>query len=95
MEPGESWKFGFEGAYTSYQFLSDGRKAPGFWFGALMAQHHFRKFVFTLNCENLFDFKQSDYENLVDATTQPPRFKEVWGPTLGRNVNLSIRYSIR
>lgn len=95
VEPVESWKFGFEGAYTSYQYLSDGRKAPGFWFGALMAQHHFQKFVITLNCENLFDFKQSDHENLVDATTQPPRFKDVWGPTLGRIVNLSIRYSIR
>ncbi|HRI21976.1 MAG TPA: TonB-dependent receptor, partial [Panacibacter sp.] len=87
------WRFGIEGSYTGYQYREDYTKTPGFLFMAAMIEKKFGpEWSLVLNCENLLDERQSNYESLYTGTIANPSFKPLWGPIDGRVVNLSIRF---
>jgi hypothetical protein len=44
-----------------------------------------------LNCENIFDYRQTRKESIVYGNMTNPSFKQIWGPIDGRVVNLSMR----
>jgi iron complex outermembrane receptor protein/outer membrane receptor for ferrienterochelin and colicins len=54
-----------------------------------------RKFgkIWTLvvNGENLFDYRQTRYEQIYTGTITNPVFKPLWAPIDGRVINLSLR----
>jgi iron complex outermembrane receptor protein/outer membrane receptor for ferrienterochelin and colicins len=45
-----------------------------------------------LNCENVFDARQSRYESLYTGSVSDPVFKPLWAPIDGRVLNLFLRY---
>jgi outer membrane receptor for ferrienterochelin and colicins len=84
----------YEMAYTGRQYLDDGTQTPGFPFAAAMVRYDVGHFTFVLNCENLFDYRQTRKESIVIPPYTNPRFKQLWAPIDGRVVNLSIKISL-
>lgn len=83
-----------EASYTGNQFLDDGTKTPSFLFAAAMIRYDVGHFSFVLNCENLFDYRQTKKEEIVIPPYTDPRFKQLWAPIDGRVVNLSIKIKL-
>ncbi len=81
----------YEMAYTGKQYLDDGTQTPGFPFAAAMIRYDVGHFTFVLNCENIFDYRQTKKESIVIPPDTDPRFKQLWAPIDGRVANLSIK----
>lgn len=95
-EEEENWRAGIEASYNGYQYRDEGGKTPGYWFMAAMAEKKFGKhFTVVLNCENLFDERQSRYESLYTGDFTSPKFRTLWAPIDGRVFNLSVKYTRR
>jgi iron complex outermembrane receptor protein/outer membrane receptor for ferrienterochelin and colicins len=87
------WRVGVEASYTGYQYREDYTKTRGYLFGAAMVERKLGpKWGLVLNCENLFDERQSRYESLYTGPVTNPTFKTLWAPIDGRVVNLSVRF---
>ncbi|HUR65689.1 MAG TPA: hypothetical protein VMZ03_05005, partial [Chitinophagaceae bacterium] len=84
----------FELACTGKQYLDDGGLTPSFPFAAAMLRYDTGPFTFVLNCENLFDYRQTRKESIVLPPSTDPRFKQLWAPIDGRVVNLSIKIKL-
>ena len=80
-----------EASYTGKQFLDDGRQTPGYFIAAAMVRYDIKKLSLVLNCENIFDYRQTRKENIVIAPFTNPSFAQLWGPVDGRVINLSAR----
>jgi outer membrane receptor for ferrienterochelin and colicins len=90
------WKMGAEAAYNGSQYREDGSKTRDYWFAAAMIERKIgTKWSIVLNCENLFDARQSRYEALYTGPIFDPHFNTLWAPIDGRVVNLCLRYSTR
>lgn len=87
------FRAGVEASYTGRQYLDDGTKTPGYLFAAAMVRYDIKNLAIVLNCENLFDYRQTRKENIVYGNTSNPSFKQIWAPIDGRVVNLSVKYS--
>ena len=90
----ETFASGLEANYFLEQRNQDYVKVKNYLFMAAMIRCKLSKVTLVLNCENLFDFRQSNYEALYDGTRSEPRFRSLWAPIDGRVINLSIKYSI-
>jgi len=88
------WRMGIEGSWMGNQYIYYNQKVNNFWFLAAMVERKFKKGSVVLNCENLLDTRQSNFEPIVTGTTSSPIFKSVWAPLEGRVINLSIKLSI-
>lgn len=85
------FRAGVEAAYTGKQYLDDGSKTPGYLFAAAMVRYDIKNVALVLNCENLFDYRQTRQEDIVYGPVSNPSFKQIWAPIDGRVVNLSAR----
>lgn len=85
------FRAGIEAAYTDKQYLDDGSTTPGYLFGAAMVRYDIPHFTFVLNCENLFDYRQTKKEMIVSGPPTNPIFRQLWAPIDGRVVNLSMQ----
>ncbi len=90
----KKWRMGIEASYNANQYKSTGEKVPNYWFMAAMVERKIKNFSIILNCENLTDFRQSRKEDLVTIINGEPVFSELWGPTEGRIINLSIKATL-
>ena len=90
----DTWRCGWEAAYTANQSVTVVRKAPDFLFMAAMTEWKSPIGVFVLNVENLLDERQSRHEPLVYGTTAAPVFAPIWGPVEGRVVNVSYKTTL-
>jgi len=88
------WRMGIEGSYSGNQYIYNNRKVNNFWFLAAMVERKFNKGSIVLNCENLLDTRQSNYEQIVTGPVNNPSFKSVWAPLEGRVVNLSFKIAL-
>lgn len=86
----KKWRFAVEGSYTGFQYRENGSRTPDYLFAAAMVERKFRHASLVLNCENVFDERQSRYENIVQNTPNGPQFTPLWGPIDGRVINLSL-----
>lgn len=84
------FRAGIEAATTGKQYLDDGSTTPSYLFAAAMMRYNIGKFSFVLNCENLFDYRQTRQENIVIPPLTNPAFKQLWAPIDGRVINLSV-----
>ncbi|RYZ20163.1 MAG: TonB-dependent receptor [Chitinophagaceae bacterium] len=88
----DHFRAGFEAAQIGRQYREDGSRTPAYLLAAAMLRYDCRKLSFVLNCENLFDYRQSRKESLLaGGVPQNPRFRELWAPIDGRVANLSVR----
>lgn len=82
-----------EFSYTGRQYLDDGTRTPAYPIAAGMVRYDIGKFSLVLNCENIFDYRQTRKEGIVYGNISNPSFKQIWAPVDGRVVNLSARFS--
>ena len=80
-----------EASYTGRQYLDDGTRTPGYLVAAGMVRYDIKKISMVLNCENIFDYRQTRKENIVFGSISNPSFKQLWAPVDGRVVNFSVR----
>lgn len=86
------WRTGIEASYNGHQYRQDGSKTNPYLFMAAMVERKFGpKWSLVLNCENLFDERQSKHETLYNGNIKNPSFKELWAPIDGRAINLCLR----
>jgi len=85
---------GLEASYTGKQYLDDGSDRPGYLFAAGMIRCDIKNVALVLNCENLFDYRQTKKETIVYGAATNPSFKQLWAPIDGRVVNLSARINL-
>lgn len=85
------FRAGVEAAYTGKQYLDDGSTTPGYLFAAAMIRYDIKNIALVLNCENLFDYRQTREEDIVYGPVSNPSFKQIWAPIDGRVINLSAR----
>lgn len=88
------WRMGIEGSYSGNQYIGNNVKVHNFWFLAAMIERKLKKGSIVLNCENLLDTRQSNYEKIVTGPVNNPNFKPVWAPLEGRVLNLSFKISL-
>ena len=88
----KKFRAGLESAYTGRQFLDNGNRTPGYLFVAAMMRYNVGKAAIVLNCENLFDYRQTRQESIVSGNPLSPVFKQIWAPIEGRVVNLSVNF---
>jgi len=87
------FRSGIEVAYTGKQYLDNRNKTPGYVFVAAMMRYDIKKISLVLNCENLFDYRQTRKETIVLPPNTNPSFKQIWAPLDGRVINLSAKIS--
>ena len=80
-----------EASNTGKQYLEDGSQAPSYPIAAGMIRYDIGHFSFVLNCENIFDYRQTKKEAIVIPPYLNPSFKQLWGPVDGRVANLSVK----
>jgi len=90
----KKWRMGIEASYNANQYKSSGEKVPNYWFMAAMIERKIKNISIILNCENLTDFRQSRKEDLVTLINREPIYTDLWGPTEGRIINLSIKATL-
>jgi len=90
-EIADAFRLGWETAYTGKQYLDNGNTTPGYFFAAAMIRCDIKNIALVLNCENLFDYRQTRKESIVYGPPTNPLFKQIWAPIDGRVVNLSAR----
>lgn len=83
-----------EATYVGSQYLEDGTKTPGFPIFAFMIRYDIKRFSFTVNGENLNDYRQTKKENIVMGPFLNPTFKQLWAPIDGRIFNLSVKINL-
>lgn len=94
FELNDQCRAGLELSYIDQQYLDDGSKTSPYVIGAAMFNYRFKKLSLVLNCENLFDFRQSKNNAIVSPPYINPRFSEVWSPVEGRVLNLSVQLKL-
>jgi outer membrane receptor protein involved in Fe transport len=82
-----------EASFTGRQYLDAGKKSPGYFISNAMIRYDIKNISFTLNGENLFDYRQNKKESVVLPPFSNPVFRPVWGPIDGRVFNLSAKIS--
>jgi iron complex outermembrane receptor protein/outer membrane receptor for ferrienterochelin and colicins len=80
-----------EASYTGKQYLDNGSRTPGYLVAAGMVRYDIKKLSLVLNCENIFDYRQTRKETIVFGSISNPSFKQLWAPVDGRVINLSAR----
>ncbi len=88
------WRMGVEASYSGNQYIYNNKKVPNFLFMAAVIERKFKRANLVLNCENLLDVRQTQFEPIVEGSRQNPIYKPLWGPIEGRVINLSIKIKI-
>ncbi|RFM30698.1 TonB-dependent receptor [Chitinophaga silvisoli] len=89
------WRMGVESAWNGHQYLYNNEKAPNYWFWAAMVSRQIGDHVtLVLNGENIFDVRQGKHTPLYTGSLSDPSFVPLWGPVDGRQVNVSVKWSL-
>jgi outer membrane receptor for ferrienterochelin and colicin len=83
-----------ETVITGRQYLENDNQTPSFPIVAGMMRYDVGHFSFVLNCENIFDYRQTKKEAIVIPPYINPSFKQLWAPIDGRVANLSIQIKL-
>ena len=87
------WELDLGNIFMGNQYLADGEKIKPYTTFEALLKIKAGLFNVVLNCENIFNFMQSDIKPLVIPPYTTPRFNEIWGPVEGRTLNVSVIYS--
>ncbi len=87
----DNFRAGVDASYTGKQYLDNNNTTAGYFFAAAMIRYDIKKVALVLNCENIFDYRQTRKENIVYGNISNPSFKQLWSPVDGRVINLSAR----
>lgn len=93
-EKEDNFSVALEGYYISSMFRDFDTKTKDYFTLGFIAQKHFEHFSIIANCENLFDVRQSRFENMVIPPTGSPTFRQVYAPLEGRVFNVALRITL-
>jgi len=89
---GKKWRAGLEGSYIGVEYRDGDTNTQPYYLTSLMIERKFGKiWTLVVNGENLFDYRQTRYEQIYTGTITNPVFKPLWAPIDGRVINLSLR----
>lgn len=93
-EQEHSWRTGIEAFYTGRQYLSDHTQTPDYWTMGFMIQKMFKHFSMIGNVENIFDTRQTKFENVVIPPYTNPTFREIYAPLDGMVANVALKIDL-
>lgn len=93
-EKEDNFSVAFEGYYVSSMFRDFDTKTKSYFTAGLIAQKHFEHFDLIANCENLFDVRQTRFENIVIPPISKPTFSQIYAPIDGRVFNVAVRVKL-
>ena len=93
-EKEDDFTIGTEIFYTSSMFRDFDARSKAYTVVGLMIQKHFKYFSLILNCENIFDLRQTGFENIVNPPFSNPTFKQIYAPLDGRIFNVAVRIKL-
>lgn len=94
FEEEENYVIAFEAYYISSMFRDFDTKTKSYVTFGFIAQKHFKQFTIIANCENLFDVRQTRFENIVIQTNDTINFRQIYAPLDGRVFNVAIRFKL-
>ena len=88
----EKWRVGLEGSFIGYEYRDGDVNTQPYVLASVMIERKLgKKFSIVLNGENLFDYRQTRFEQIYTGPITNPTFKPLWAPIDGRVINLSVR----
>lgn len=93
-EEEDNYSLALEGYYVSSMYRDFDTKTREYFTVGLIAQKHFEHFSIIANCENLFDVRQTRFENIIIPPNSDPTFRQVYAPLNGRVFNIALRVKI-
>jgi len=93
-EKEDDFSVAFEGYYVSSMYRDLDTKTKSYFTTGLIAQKHFKHFDLIANCENLFDVRQTRFENIVIPPISNPTFRQIYAPLDGRVFNVALRIKL-
>lgn len=94
FEEEENYSVAFEAYYISSMFRDFDTKTKDYITFGLIGQKHFKQFTIIANIENIFDVRQTRFENIVIPPTSTPTFRQIYAPIDGRVINVAIRLNL-
>ena len=89
-----NYEVGFEAFYTSSMYRDGDTRSKSYWLNGLMIQKYFKNVTLVVNCENMFDQRQTRFENIVIPPFTNPTFRQLYAPIDGRVFNISLRIKL-
>ncbi len=93
-EDEDNWRSGFEAFYTGKEYLNNGTQSPDYWTIGVMFQKFFNHFSVIANVENLFDVRQTKFENIYNPPLSNPTFKQIYAPLDGIVANVAVKITL-
>lgn len=93
-EKEDNFSIGAEGFYTSTMYRDADTKTKEYFVFGLIVQKHFKHLSIIANCENMFDQRQTRFENIVIPPTNNPTFRQLYAPLDGRIFNIVLRIKL-
>jgi iron complex outermembrane receptor protein len=93
-EKEDNFSVAFEGYYVSSMYRDLDTKTRSYFTAGLIVQKHFKHFDLIANCENLFDVRQTRFENIVIPPISDPTFRQIYAPLDGRVFNVALRIKL-
>lgn len=93
-EKEDNFSVAAEGYYLSSMYRDFDTKTKPFFTTGLIVQKHFKHFDLIANGENLFDVRQTRFENIVLPPTAYPTFRQIYAPLEGRVFNVALRIKL-
>ena len=94
FEEEKDYMFAFEAFYISSMYRDNDFDTKDYFTFGLIYQKHFRHISIIASCENLFDVRQSKFENIVMNATSKPYFRQLYAPIDGRVFSLGLKYKL-
>lgn len=94
FEEEQKWRIGIEAFYTGKQYLYDHTQSNDYWTFGIMFQKIFKKFSILVNIENIFDVRQTKYEQVVLEPYNNPTFKQIYMPLDGVVANVALELKL-
>ncbi|MGN6541752.1 MAG: TonB-dependent receptor [Ginsengibacter sp.] len=93
-EKEDNFSVACEGYYVSSMYRDFDTKTKSYFTSGLIVQKHFSHFDLIANCENLFDVRQTRFENIVIPPISDPTFRQIYAPLDGRVINVALRIKL-
>lgn len=93
-EKEDNFSVACEGYYVSSMYRDFDTKTKSYFTSGLIVQKHFSHFDLIANCENLFDVRQTRFENIVIPPISDPTFRQIYAPLDGRVFNVALRIKL-
>ncbi len=94
FEEEQNYSVAFEAFYLSSMFRDNDTKTNDYYTFGIIFQKHIKQFSIITSCENIFDIRQTRFENMIIPPTSTPTFRQVYAPLDGRVFSLALRIKL-